>query len=109
MGLQGATRANPCNLPGPRGYSRRVKSMSGLDELYRRYSQDVFRFSFWLSGDRSEAEDITSETFVRAWAGADDLRMSTVKAYLLAIARNLFLHRRRRGRRDHPLDDTLVD
>ncbi len=83
--------------------------MTDLGELYRRYSQDVFRFAFWLSGDRSEAEDITSETFVRAWAGAEDLRMSTVKAYLVAIARNLFLQQRRRSSRHRELDASLPD
>ncbi len=83
--------------------------MIGLEELYRRYSPDVFRFAFWLSGDRSEAEDITSETFVRAWAGAEDLRMSTVKAYLIAIARNLFLQRRRRSKGHCELDASLAD
>jgi RNA polymerase sigma-70 factor (ECF subfamily) len=83
--------------------------MTTLEDLYRRYSKDVFRFAFWLSGDRAEAEDITSETFVRAWAGADDLRLSTVKAYLIAIARNQYLHRRRRAVRECELDPGLPD
>lgn len=83
--------------------------MTSLEELYRRYSQDVFRFAYWLSGSRSEAEDIVSETFVRAWAGAEDLRMNTVKAYLIAIARNLFLQRRRREGRHQELDAGLRD
>ena len=50
--------------------------------LYRRYSQDVYRFAYWLSGNVADAEDITSETFVRAWAGADGVRAATAKAYL---------------------------
>lgn len=83
--------------------------MTSLEELYRRYSQDVFRFAYWLSGSRAEAEDITSETFVRAWAGAEDLRMATVKAYLVAIARNLFLQRRRQAKRHEALDLEVPD
>ena len=72
----------------------------GIEELYQRYARDVFRFAFWLSGDRAEAEDLTSETFVRAWTSAERLRLATVKGYLFAIARNLFLaERRRAGRR----------
>ena len=44
--------------------------MVGLEEIYRRYSRDVYRYAYWISGDATEAEDLTSESFVRAWAGA---------------------------------------
>jgi RNA polymerase sigma-70 factor (ECF subfamily) len=60
-------------------------------DLYRRHSQDVFRFSYFLSGNRQLAEDIASETFTRALTANDHLQPGSVKAYLLAIARNLFL------------------
>ena len=83
--------------------------MTTLEELYRRHAPDVYRFIFWLSGDRHAAEDITSETFVRAWAGAEDLRMETVKAYLIAIARNLYLQQRRRAGRHAELNEVFVD
>ena len=83
--------------------------MTSLEELYRRHAQDVFRFAYWLSGSRSEAEDITSETFVRAWAGAEDLRMNTVRAYLITIARNLYLQSRRRAGREDSLDVDVAD
>ena len=83
--------------------------MTSLEELYRRYAPDVYRFVFWLSGDRHMTEDVTSETFVRAWADAKNLRMETVKGYLIAIARNLFLQQRRRSGRLAELDENLAD
>ena len=58
--------------------------------LYRRYAPDVFRFALHLTGNRAVAEDIASETFVRAWTARDRLRAVTVKGYLLMIARNLY-------------------
>jgi RNA polymerase sigma-70 factor (ECF subfamily) len=72
--------------------------MEPLDfgRLYATYSKDVFRFALYLTGSRAEAEDITSETFVRALAGSDVIRVATVKAYLLMIARNLYIDSRRR-------------
>jgi Sigma-70 region 2 len=36
--------------------------------LFGRYSQDVFLFALFLSGNLALAEDICQETFVRAWA-----------------------------------------
>lgn len=67
--------------------------------VYRTYVADVLRFATYLTGDRAEAEEVASETFVRAWIASGDIRMETVKAYLLSIARNLVIERfRRRGR-----------
>lgn len=68
-------------------------------QLYERYARDVLRFAWYLTGSRSEAEDITSETFVRAWVESDSLRVGTVKAYLFMIARNLHVDWRRREAR----------
>ena len=68
--------------------------MTDFGTLYTKYAPDVFRFAMYLSGNRSEAEDITSETFVRAWTAPEPIAMATVKGYLLTIARNLFLQER---------------
>jgi RNA polymerase sigma-70 factor (ECF subfamily) len=60
-------------------------------DLYRSYAGDVFRFCLYLSGNWAQAQDLTSETFVRAWSSNSPVRVGTAKAYLLAIARNLYL------------------
>ena len=65
--------------------------MTDFTELYKKYAPDVFRFAMYLSGNRGEAEDIVSETFVRVWTAPEPIAMATVKGYLLTIARNLFL------------------
>ena len=83
--------------------------MLSFQDLYESYATDVFRFAYWLAGDRSEAEDITSETFVRAWVNSRAIRTETVKAYLFAIARNLFLKRQKRTRRQVVLEDVYAD
>jgi len=67
-----------------------------FSSIYERYSRDVYRFALYLSGDAALAQDITAETFARAWAVHDGVRVGSVKAYLLMIARNLFRDGRRR-------------
>ena len=60
-------------------------------ELYDLYADTVFRYVHFRAGSRSQAEDLTSETFVRAlrrigsvsWQGRD------FGAWLITIARNL--------------------
>ena len=65
--------------------------MLNFQDLYETYASDVYRFAYWLTGDRPEAEDITSETFIRAWVNRTTIRTETLKAYLLTIARNAYL------------------
>jgi RNA polymerase sigma-70 factor (ECF subfamily) len=83
--------------------------MLTFHELYERHAQDVYRFAYWMCGDPTEAEDITSETFVRAWVARTPIRTETVKAYLLAIARNLYRQQRRRSRREAQLNSLERD
>lgn len=61
-----------------------------FSELYGRYAQDVHRFALYLCGNQSLAEELTSETFVRALCGPTDLKLGTLRAYLFAITRNLY-------------------
>jgi RNA polymerase sigma-70 factor (ECF subfamily) len=76
-----------------------------FEELYRRYFPDVHRFALYLTGNPAEAEDIASETFVRAWAADAPLRAQRLDAYLFSIVRNLH----RRGYRHRRLDALAVD
>ena len=76
-------------------------------ELYSRYAADVYRFAHWLTGNPDDAQDITSETFVRAWTAPEEPRMETVKAYLFTIARNLHRKQWRRQFRHEALDETM--
>ena len=80
---------------------------AAFGELWERHSASVYRFALFLSGDPSEAEDITSETFLRVWSTRDRLQLQTVRAYLLAIARNLYLQGQRKAWRIRPLEEAL--
>jgi RNA polymerase sigma-70 factor (ECF subfamily) len=78
-------------------------------ELYERYYPDVFRFALFLTGDVARAEDLTADTFVRAWTARDRIRQETVRAYLLTITRNLFRDHLREARPHVELDERLQD
>ena len=77
--------------------------------VYEQYAAHVFRFALYLSGNRPDAEDITSETFVRAWTAPGRIEMATVKGYLFTIARNLYLRGRERQSRYAPFSGELRD
>jgi RNA polymerase sigma-70 factor (ECF subfamily) len=79
--------------------------MISFHELYERHARDVYRFALFLTGNPATAEDLTSDTFVRAWTARGAIREASVRAYLLTIARNLWRDSRRRDRRLVPLED----
>jgi len=78
-------------------------------DLYRTYSHELRRFAVYLSGNPALADDLVSEAFVRAWTARDRIEFSTVRGYLFAIVRNLFLQHLRHERRRRPLDEQMVD
>lgn len=83
--------------------------MINFHQLYESYAADVYRFAYWLAGDSAEAEDITSETFIRAWVKHSTIRTETLKAYLFTIARNLYLEGQRNTHQQISLEDFYAD
>lgn len=81
--------------------------MDKFETLYREHASAVFRFAWGLTGDRSQAEDLVSETFVRLLTRAPKVETQTALAYLLTVARNTFISGLRRRRREVPLPDVL--
>lgn len=82
--------------------SRKAASFTGL---YQNHAREVYRFAAYLSGDPALAEDIVADTFLRVWDSDVPVRMETVRGYLFAIARNLYLHHLRRARKQQELRD----
>jgi RNA polymerase sigma-70 factor (ECF subfamily) len=83
--------------------------MLTFEQMYEMYAADVYRFAYWLCREQQDAEDVTSETFVRAWTGDAPIRTETLKAYLLAIARNLCFENRRKEKRLMRLEEWHAD
>lgn len=78
-------------------------------QLYDRYFDLVFRYIYYRTGNRTQAEDFTSETFLRAlrrigsftWTGRD------IGAWFVTIARNIVLDHLKSSR--HRLEITTAD
>ncbi|HLW81752.1 MAG TPA: sigma-70 family RNA polymerase sigma factor [Candidatus Acidoferrales bacterium] len=80
-----------------------------FESLYEKYAPVVRRFALFLSGDAMMADDITSDTFVRALGAHERIRELTVKSYLLMIARNVYRDLQRREWRKMKLDEHKAD
>ena len=71
---------------------------SAFSMLVQRHTQSIFGFIYRLCGDRSDAEDITQETFLRLWQRASQWTPNTVRftTWIHQIARNLCIDQFRR-------------
>ena len=71
----------------------------------------VYRFALRLTGSRQEAEDLTQDTFLRAWRRRGHLRdANALRVWLFTIAKNLWNDRlRRKGRRPTSIEPLQED
>lgn len=70
-----------------------------IEEWYDEYSYPIFKFILLMIQDYQQAEDLTQETFVKAYRNYDSFkRKSSPKTWLFSIAHNLtidYLRKRR--------------
>ena len=76
------TAATGANAKQRRDREKRFDTFVGI------YMDDLFRYAYWISGDRTVADDLVQETLMRAWKSLDKLHDSkAAKGWLLTILR----------------------
>jgi len=80
------------------------------EKLYEAHYMRVFSYTMTLAGDRHLAEEITQETFYRAFTRRKSFRgESDEVTWLCAIAKNLFVdEKRRQSRRGSAPEDAAA-
>lgn len=74
--------------------------MTQLEEIYERYFKDVFLYVFSLCREQHLAEDITSETFMKALKSLDQFKgQSDIRVWLCQIAKNTYFSHLRKEKR----------
>ena len=62
----------------------------GMEELYKEHSDRVYSYIYLLVRHRECAEDLTQETFYKAYKGLDSFnKQASTATWLLKIARNV--------------------
>ena len=82
-----------------------------LSELYDRYSRTVFGVGLKILGDRSLAEELVQEVFLRVWrsSGTFDSSRGSFSTWLYRVTRSVALDLyRKRARRIRPVSDGAV-
>jgi RNA polymerase sigma factor (sigma-70 family) len=74
-----------------------------LEDVFRAFQRQVFAYFLRVVGNRSDAEELTQETFARACTAALRFRGdSSVKTWIFGIARRVLLEASRAGLFDRP-------
>ncbi len=88
-----------------------VRDAPAFAELYDRHVVRVYRHIYYLVNDAREAEDLTAQTFLKAWEAIDryNERGAPIIAWLLRIAHNLAVSYLRSKKEHRSLPETYVD
>ncbi len=77
--------------------------------LYDKYVDRVYKHVYYKVSNQHEAEDITQETFIKAWEAIGGYKKTGAPfaAWLIAIARNLIIDHYRARKKIVPLEDGI--
>ena len=70
------------------------KDKEAFAEAYDRYVDDIFRFIYFKVNQKEEAEDLSSQVFLKTWNHIQNNTITdykTLKALLYKVARNLII------------------
>ena len=82
--------------------------MKDFEKLYYLHKEELYRYLFGLTHDPEQAGDLMQETFLQAMLGIGRFRQeSSVRTWLFAIGRNLWLKEMRKRRETVEYDDLL--
>ena len=71
--------------------------VDSFDQIYQAYFDPVYRYVLSISGSTQTAEEITQETFFKAMRSLHQFQgRSSLKSWLCAIAKNLYLSEQRK-------------
>jgi len=66
----------------------RAEKEKQYENLVHAYSSWLYRYAYWLCGEKSTAEDLVQETYLRAWRFLDSLKdEASAKSWLTTILR----------------------
>jgi len=67
----------------------KLQNKKTFEQVYDLYVEKIYRFIFFKVSNIHEAEDLTSEVFLKAWQYIkDEKEIKSINAFLYALARN---------------------
>lgn len=61
-----------------------------IEKIYRIYFDDLYKFLLYLCKNKEIAQDICSESFIKAMKNIENIEDSKVKSYLFQVGKNTY-------------------
>lgn len=65
---------------------------STFSKIFREYSQTLFNFLYYKSGNQNLAQDLTQEAFMKLWQNCQSVLLASAKGYVFKTANNLMIN-----------------
>ena len=83
----------------------RQKDKDAFIKAYDNYIDDIYRFIYFKVGNKEDAEDITSQVFLKSWDYVQNNNLidyKTIKSFFYRVARNIIIdHYRSKGNQEN--------
>lgn len=75
-----------------RGEKENVCEQKVFNELFKKLSEDLYRFLFYKFGPANNPRDMVQEAFSALWQNCHKVTITTAKSYLFTVANNKMLN-----------------
>ena len=83
--------------------------MREFNELYKEYSNGIYKYLYYLTGNKDDSEELLQETFLQAFRSIEKFRGDcSVSTWLYAIAKNCY-YKYLRKKKDHISLDNIEE
>ncbi len=65
---------------------------STFSQVFKDYSDTLYNYLYYKSGNESLAQDITQESFMKLWQNCAEVILTTAKGYVFKTAKNRMLN-----------------
>jgi RNA polymerase sigma-70 factor (ECF subfamily) len=85
------------------------RDAAAFGELYDRFLTRIYRYVYYRTGNQADAEDLSEQVFLQAWAAIDRFRWrgKPFQAWLYSLAHNVLVDHCRRARLTESFEDKL--
>ena len=83
---------------------------ASFEALYNELAPEIFRFVFVMTKERTSAQDVVSETFIRLWRSMDTYNGGNFRSYAFTIARNctMDVFRKQKHEAGAAIDESVI-
>lgn len=89
--------------------AKNLNDAEAYGQIYDIYASRIYRFIYFKIGSKQDAEDIASETFLKAWQYIQDGQaIKNLNAFLYSIARNSVIDHYRKQAKKRDFEEAIT-